>query len=172
MLLGCNTLRPWDASRWCPSIGGEVTGTGDFCPMRDSSMIDLGIEVPGGQAKTFSSLRCCLRLFLMNPPSSFLSFCKCQSCILVWKLSLPTLAPYPPPPPTNKSLAFEFFLDIRFLEVPNLQTSLWWFKSNNRTIVQNRGQSTFCKGSNYKYFRVSGLHIASATQFFAFSYNL
>ena len=43
-------------------------------------------------------------------------------------------------PPPNKSLALEFFLDICFLEVPNLQTSLWWLKSNNRTIVQNRGQ--------------------------------
>ena len=69
--LGFNTLKSWDASSRCLRIGREVTGTGDFCPVWDSSVIYLCIRVPVGLVKTFSRLYCCLRLFLTDPTSPF-----------------------------------------------------------------------------------------------------
>ena len=87
-----------------------------------------------------------------------LSFCRCQP----WSKSFPCLLLFHILPTANKSLALEFFLDICFLEVPKLHLYDEW-SLMSRTIIQNRNQQTFCKVSNYKYFKVDGLHISSAT---------
>lgn len=155
--LGFDTLKSWVASSRCLRIGGEVTGTGDFCPVWDSSMLYLCIKSACWAGQDF------LKVVLLSetfPNGSFfpLSFCRCQP----WSKRFPCLLLFHILPTANKSLALEFFLDICFLEVPELHLYDDW-SLIGRTIVQNRNQQTFCKVSKGKYFKVDGLHISSAT---------
>lgn len=55
--------------------------------------------LPISLAETFSEQHYRMRLFLPNPPSAPLSSHKCQACITVQRLSLPTPASSPLHPP-------------------------------------------------------------------------
>lgn len=61
-------------------------------PARFHSTGNFGFRTPISLVTAFSELHCRLRFFPTNP-SFPLSFHRCQACMMVWSLSLPTPTP-------------------------------------------------------------------------------